>query len=184
MPRLLASYPLSWILAMGTSADAGQAELLFDLLENDGAARITLGPLDLASQVALVGDVLGAIPDQGLIELAADAAGNPLIPAEAFRGLRDEYAIVVRGGHASLVPAQVSGAHVTSRIEALARHRLKGLSVRARRFVETASLREFVPAQGRGRDAGRIAGGPAGRAGRGAVRIPAHGEGGRPGLPA
>ena len=55
---------------MGTSADAGQAELLFDLLENDGAARITLGPLDLAAQVALVGDVLGAIPDQGLIELA------------------------------------------------------------------------------------------------------------------
>jgi len=140
MPRLLASYPPSWILAMGTSADAGQAELLFDLLENDGAARIALGPLDLAAQVALVGDVLGAIPDQGLIELAADAAGNPLILAEAFRGLRDENAIVVRGGHASLVPAQVSGAHVTRRIEALARHRLKGLSVRARRFVETASI--------------------------------------------
>ena len=140
MRRLLASYPPSWILAMGTSADAGQAELLFDLLENDGAARITLGPLDLAAQVALVGDVLGAIPDQGLIELAADAAGNPLILAEAFRGLRDENAIVVRGGHASLVPAQVSGAHVTRRIEALARHRLKGLSVRARRFVETASI--------------------------------------------
>ena len=140
MPRLLASYPLSWILAMGTSADAGQAELLFDLLENDGAARITLGPLDLAAQVALVGDVLGAIPDQGLIELAADAAGNPLVLAEAFRGLRDENAIVVRGGHASLAPAQVSGAHLTSPIEARARHRLKGLSVRARRFVETASI--------------------------------------------
>ena len=140
MPRLLASYPLSWILAMGTSADAGQAELLFDLLENDGPARITLGPLDLAAQVALVGDVLGAIPDQGLIELAADAAGNPLVLAEAFRGLRDENAIVVRGGHASLAPAQVSGAHLTSPIEARARHRLKGLSVRARRFVETASI--------------------------------------------
>jgi hypothetical protein len=83
MPRLLASYPLSWILAMGTSADAGQAERLFDLLETDRAARITLGPLDLAAQVALAGDVLGAIPDQGLIELAADAAGNPLVLAEA-----------------------------------------------------------------------------------------------------
>ena len=91
-----------------------------------------------AHQVALVGDVLGAIPDQGLIELAADAAGNPLILTEAFRGLRDENAIVVRGGHASL--SRPSGAHVTSRIEALARHRLKGLSVRARQFVETASI--------------------------------------------
>ncbi len=47
---------------------------------------------------------------------------------------------MVRGDHANLVPAQVSGAHVTSRIEALGRHRLKGLSVRARRVVEMASI--------------------------------------------
>jgi hypothetical protein len=111
---------------------------------NGAGRRETTAPAPwadvLLAGVALVGDVLGAIPDQGLIELAADAAGNPLVLVEAFRGLRDENAIVVRGGHASLAPAQVSGAHVTSRIEALARHRLKGLSVRARRFVETASI--------------------------------------------
>ena len=111
---------------------------------NGAGRRETTAPAPwadvLLAGVALVGDVLGAIPDQGLIELAADAAGNPLILTEAFRGLRDENAIVVRGGHASLVPAQASGAHVTSRIEALARHRLKGLSVGARQFVETASI--------------------------------------------
>jgi len=33
MPRLLASYPRSWILAVGTSSDVGPAELLFGLLE-------------------------------------------------------------------------------------------------------------------------------------------------------
>jgi predicted ATPase len=104
MPRLLASYPLSWILAVGTSSDAGPAELLFGLLESDGAARISLGPLDHEAQVALIGDVLGAVPDQTLIELAADAAGNPLVLAAAFGGLRDEDAIVVRDGHASLAP--------------------------------------------------------------------------------
>ncbi len=86
MPRLLASYPLFWILTIGTSSDAGPAELLFGLLESDGAARISLGPLDHEAQVALIGDVLGAVPDQTLIELAADAAGNPLVLAEAFRG--------------------------------------------------------------------------------------------------
>ncbi len=58
--------------------------------------------------------------------------------------------IVVRDGHASLAPAQVSSAQVssaqvssaqvTSRIETLARDRLKGLSARARRFVATASI--------------------------------------------
>src|SRR5580704_4271993 len=140
MPRLLASYPLSWILALGTSSDAGPAELLFGLLESDGAARISLGPLDHEAQVALIGDVLGTVPDQTLIELAADAAGNPVVLAEAFRGLHDEDAIVVRDGHASLAPARVSSAQVTSRIETLARDRLKGLSGRARRFVATASV--------------------------------------------
>lgn len=39
MPRLLASYPLSRTLALSTSSDAGPAELLFGLLESDGAAR-------------------------------------------------------------------------------------------------------------------------------------------------
>jgi DNA-binding CsgD family transcriptional regulator len=139
MPRLLASCPLCWILTMGFPS-AGRAKLLFDLLESDGATRISLGPLDHAAQVALIGDVLGAVPDQTLIELAAGAAGNPLILAEVFRGLRDENAIMVRDGHASLAPAQVSSAHVTSRTETLARDRLKGLSARAQRFVSTASV--------------------------------------------
>jgi len=84
--------------------------------------------------------VIGAVPDQTLIELAADAARNPLVLAEAFRGLREEDAIVVRDGHASLAPGRVSSAQVTSRIETLARDRLKGLSGRARRFVATASI--------------------------------------------
>ncbi len=47
---------------------------------------------------------------------------------------------MVRDGHASLAPAQVSSAQGTSRIETLARDRLKGLSARARRFVATASI--------------------------------------------
>ena len=84
--------------------------------------------------------MLGAVPDQTLIELAADPAGNPLVLAEPFGGLRDENAIVVRDGYASLARAQVSSAQVTSRIETLARDRLKGLSGRARRFVATASI--------------------------------------------
>ena len=159
MPRLLASAPLSWILAMGTSSGAGPAELLFDLLESDGAARISLGPLDHEAQVALIGDVLGAVPDQTLIELAADAAGNPLILAEVFRRLRDENAIVVRDGHASLAPAHVSSAQVTSRIETLARDRLKGLSACARRFVATASI---LGGSFRLEDAGEMLGEPPG----------------------
>jgi DNA-binding CsgD family transcriptional regulator len=135
MPRLLAAYPLSWILTMARSPHTGGAERLFDLLERDGATRIILGPLDDAAQVALAGDVLGAVPDAALTELAASASGNPLILTEAFRGLLDENAIAISAGRASLASAQVP-----ERIQTVARDRLRGLSPGARRFAETASI--------------------------------------------
>jgi DNA-binding CsgD family transcriptional regulator len=135
LPRLLASYPLSWMLAMARSPHPGPAELLFDRLEDDGATRIILAPLDPEAQIALISDVLGAAPDTALVELAVGAAGNPFILAEAFRGLLDEDAITVTGGRASLTSAQVS-----ERIQILAADRLKGLSARSRQFTETASV--------------------------------------------
>lgn len=135
MQRLLASHALSWILTMGTSPSSSNAELLFDSLEGDGAARIALGPIAHEAQVALIGDVLGAVPDATLIELAADASGNPCILTEAFRGLVDEDAITTCGGHASLASAQIP-----QRIQAWTRDRLKGLCARTRQFLETASI--------------------------------------------
>ena len=135
LPRLLASYPLSWILTMDRSPHPGTAELLFDLLEDEGATLIILGTLDPEAQIVLISDVLGAVPDTALVELAVGAAGNPFILTEAFRGLLDEDAIAVAGGRASLTSAQVSG-----RIQILAADRLKGLSARTRQFTETASL--------------------------------------------
>jgi predicted ATPase len=93
LPRLLASYPLSWILAMARSPHPGSAELLFDQLQDEGATPIILGPLDPAAQIALISDVLSAVPDTALVELAVGAAGNPFILAEAFGGLLDEDAI-------------------------------------------------------------------------------------------
>jgi DNA-binding CsgD family transcriptional regulator/tetratricopeptide (TPR) repeat protein len=135
LPRLLASYPLSWIFAMARSPHPGTAELLFDLLEDEGATPIILGPIALEAQVALISDLLDAVPDTALVELAVGAAGNPFILAETFRGLLDEDAITVAGGRASLTSAQVS-----ERIQILAADRLKGLSARTRQFTETASL--------------------------------------------
>ena len=135
LSRLLAPYPLSWIVAMARSPHPGVAEQLFDLLEDEGAAVIGLGPLDSQAQIAVISDVLGAAPDTALVELAVGAAGNPFILAEAFRGLLDEDAITVADGRASLTSAQVS-----ERIQILAADRLKGLSARTRQFTETASL--------------------------------------------
>src|ERR1700728_1551484 len=143
LPRLLASHPLSWILAMARSPHPGTAELLFDQLEDEGATPIILGPLDPAAQIALISDVLGAVPDTALVELAVGAAGNPFILAEAFRGLLDEDAITVAGSRASLTSAQVS-----ERIQILAADRLKGLSAPTLKSAEVSERTQIVAADG------------------------------------
>jgi hypothetical protein len=76
-------------------AEWGELALHHHLLEDEGATRITLGPLDPEAQIALISDVLGAAPDTALVELADGAGGNPFILAKAFRGLLDEGAITV-----------------------------------------------------------------------------------------
>ena len=135
LPRLLASYPLSWILAMARSPHPGTAELLFDLLEDEGATRIILGPLDPEAQIALISDVLGAVPDTGARRTRGRRRGKPLhtrrgLPRAARRGRHH------RGRRA----ASLQSAQVSERIQILAADRLKGLSARTRQFTETASL--------------------------------------------
>ena len=183
MPRLLASYPLSWILAMGTSADAGQAELLFDLLETTERpgspwAAGSGGPGRPGRGRAR------RRPRPGADRPAATPPGTPWSWPKPSAGCATRTRSWSAAATPAWPPAQVSGAHVTSRIEALARHRLKGLSVRARRFVATALILGVRPGSRTWARCWANRRSPTGRAGRGAVRIPAHGEGGRPGLPA
>ncbi len=135
LPRQLASYPLVWNLARCTAQQRGGAGVLFDLLGSDGAARVTLAPLADPAIAALMADVLGAIPDPGLTALASGATGNPFLLVELLRGLRDEDAIRVSEGMATLV----SG-HLPRRLHAVARRRLDGLSAGARHLLETAAV--------------------------------------------
>ena len=86
LPRRLAAHQLAWVLARRTAADGGGAGLLFDLLEKEGAARVTLGPLTSDAVAALLTDVLGARPGRELTALAAGAAGQPLLLTELLRG--------------------------------------------------------------------------------------------------
>jgi AAA ATPase-like protein len=118
LPGLLASYPLCWILARSTQGEGQEAERLFRLLESDGAVRVELRPLARDAQVALMADVLGAEPGKGLADLAACAAGNPLLLTEFLRGLLDEGAITMADGHGGGSARRCrrpSGRHCTGR---------------------------------------------------------------------
>src|SRR5262249_45353277 len=96
LPRDLKQHPVAWLLAR-SSTPQRDADYLFGLLENDGAARVTLAPLDEEAVAAMLTDAFGAPPDQALADLARGAAGNPSLMAELIGGLHDDNAVQVTG---------------------------------------------------------------------------------------
>ena len=134
LPRQLASYPVLWSLVRCTARPGG-AGVLFDLLDSDGGARVTLAPLADEAVAGLIADALGAVPDPALMALAAGAAGNPFLLVELTRGLQEEDAIRMSQGRAALV----SGC-LPKRVRAVARRRLEGLSGNAQYLIQTAAV--------------------------------------------
>ena len=106
LPRDPKRHPVAWLLARSSTPHRA-ADYLFGQLEKDGAARVTLAPLDLDAVAAMLADAFGAPPDQTLADLARGAAGNPSLVAELIGGLRDDHAVQVIGGRAVLASARL-----------------------------------------------------------------------------
>jgi DNA-binding CsgD family transcriptional regulator len=136
LPRDLNRQPVAWLLARSTTPQ-GPADYLFGQLEQDGAARVTLAPLDQDAVTAMLVGGFGAPPDEALAGLACGATGNPSLVAELIGGLRDNHAVRVAGGRAVLASARLP-----QRINRLAQQRLDGLSKEARHLLVTAAVLE------------------------------------------
>jgi DNA-binding CsgD family transcriptional regulator len=134
LPRDLKRHPVTWLLARSSTAERATG-YLFGQLEQDGATRITLGPLGHDAVTAMLTDAFGVPPDQALADLARGAAGNPSLVAELIGGLRDDHAVRVAGGRAGLASARLP-----QRIHRLAQRRLDGLSQRTRHLLVTAAV--------------------------------------------
>jgi DNA-binding CsgD family transcriptional regulator/tetratricopeptide (TPR) repeat protein len=134
LTRDLRQHPVVWVLARSWAPhdDAGH---LFDLLEKDGAARAGLTRLGQDAVAALVTDALGAAPDPGLLTLAEQAAGNPALLVDLVTGLREEGAIGVVDGQATLTAGPLPG-----RLRHAAQGRLQRLGSPARTLLITASM--------------------------------------------
>ena len=134
LPRELGHHPVAWILARSNAPhdDAGH---LFDLLEKDGAGRVSLARLGQDAVTALVTDALGAPPDPGLLALAGQAAGNPSLLADLVASLRAECAVRVVDGQAT-----VTAGPLPARLRQTAQRRLDRLGPRARNLLVTASM--------------------------------------------
>jgi DNA-binding CsgD family transcriptional regulator len=140
----LESVPVAWILAARPIRDGSGLADVVEQLASRGARRITLDPLTPSAVAEIASDVMRADPDQPLLDLAADAAGNPFFLVELLRGLREERLVRIEDGVATLLEARLP-----KRVATGMRHRLARLSESARQLaVAAASLgRGFTVAQ-------------------------------------
>jgi DNA-binding CsgD family transcriptional regulator len=77
--------PLLLVLAYQPVPRPGELDSLLRRLHDRGAVAVPLGPLDEPAVARLVGQLTGAVPDDGLLARAAGAAGNPLYVTELIR---------------------------------------------------------------------------------------------------
>ncbi|WP_084369978.1 helix-turn-helix transcriptional regulator [Microbispora sp. ATCC PTA-5024] len=134
MTRDLASYPLVWMLTRTTgSGDCPRLNRLFDLLERDGAIRITLGALDRRAVADVITDVLGAKPEPDVLALAGIVDGNPFLLVDLLEKFQKEGVFQIADGHARMA---ASPPHA----QAIMQERLEGLSARTRYLLQCAGI--------------------------------------------
>ncbi len=107
LPQQLASLPVAWVIAVRPNQGPPAIADVTRALLNAGAEFISLGPLDRKAAAALAADILGAEPDQDLLERAEQAHGTPFLLVEFFRGLQDEGLVAIDGGRARLLANRV-----------------------------------------------------------------------------
>ncbi|MEU0480281.1 AAA family ATPase [Streptosporangium sp. NPDC006013] len=148
LPSRLAERPVAWLLACRSTPARGDARRLFDLLEEEGATRTVLRPLDDGAVTEISTDILGAAPGKDLAALAAQAGGNPLLLSEYLTGLCEEGAVLVRDGVARLAETTPAGAELPLRVHTAVRRRLNELGARTRYLLEATAVlgRSFSPA--------------------------------------
>ncbi|MGW0802556.1 ATP-binding protein [Nonomuraea sp. NPDC002799] len=129
LPARLSGRPILWVLATSEHPQTGPAHAwLVD--------RIVLPPLSAEAVALLAQDVLRAVAEPALLELARKADGRPLLLVELLNGIREEGAITVKNGMAHLRAA----GRIPMRFRSSIRHRLDQLSPLARDSVRFAAM--------------------------------------------
>ena len=130
----LADLPVAWIVAFRPNQGSAQVLSTIEQLDESGAERIVLGPLDDAAVAQVAEDVIDAEPDDVLLDLVKGARGSPFVLIELLSGLRDENLIRVVAGRAELVEARLP-----RRVAFTMRERLRSASAPAREAATVAA---------------------------------------------
>jgi predicted ATPase len=151
VPAQLGTDAVVWVVAARSGAVDPAVTATIAALTAAGADRLDLQPLDSGAVALLVGDVLGAVPDQAVLASAARAEGHPLLLVELLRGWHEEQLIDVVDGRAQLqadlLPARLRDAveRRTERLSPAARQLLQVGSVIGRRFPPGPAGRHAGP---------------------------------------
>jgi DNA-binding CsgD family transcriptional regulator len=133
LPPRLHSLPIGWVLAMRPAQGAARLGAAMDQLVADGAVRLVLQPLDQTAVAEVAADVVQARPDQAVLDLVADAGGNPFLLVELLLGLQQEQLLRVDAGRGRLTANRLP-----DRVRAGMRERLSRMSEPARQVATVA----------------------------------------------
>jgi len=131
----LQSSPVLWLLARRSAPTRSPAHETLDWLLDQGAQRISLGPLTDDSVAELCREMLGGTPDESVLSLASGCGGNPFLLEELLATLRDQGRVQVRNGWATVSPGDLPWDFVSA-ID----RRLRGLSEQARALLDAGAV--------------------------------------------
>ena len=130
----LAGFPIAWVVAVRPSQGSAELASTLELLKRNGAATVSLGPLESGAVAELAAEVLQADPDGTVLDLIREAHGSPFLLVEMLLGLSEEGRIRVAGGQAELVDGRLP-----DRVREGMRARVGRLSVAANNAVTVAA---------------------------------------------
>ena len=134
LPKRLATAPVAWALAFRPNQGLPLVLDAKNELLAEGAEYVSLGPLDREAITEMAADVLGAQPDEALLEKAAHVHGSPFLLMEFFRGLKAEGLVAIESGQARLLEDRVP-----RRVSDSVQRRLSRLSPAAGRVATLAA---------------------------------------------
>ncbi|WOX25770.1 LuxR C-terminal-related transcriptional regulator [Streptomyces sp. HUAS YS2] len=130
----LSSHAILWLVAVrGGSVPSGVRTTL-DRIRQAGAHELVLGALGERATAQIAEDVLGATPDPDVLRVAHRAEGVPQLLVELLGSLREDEAVTIEQGRATL-----PGGPPAPRVLPSVLRRLDQLSDEARELVRTAA---------------------------------------------
>lgn len=137
LPPRLATFPIVWLVAYRSAQASPELRSVVESLAEIGVERLQLRPLSDGAVAEVVTDILGAEPDDSLLEMAKRSHGSPFLLVELVHGLRDEGLVRVSSDRAELLEMRLP-----ARVRDGMAERLAAMSDMARRAALVGSVLE------------------------------------------